>query len=554
MKSKAHRYAMRALTLALLFVFLGTTGAMALTLYQTLEYGDTGTDVQKLQQALLTLGFDPKGVDGRFGTGTEDAVKKYQESVGLTADGKAGTLTLNALYKSAETPTTTFPTATSSSTLQYGDSGERVRLLQEALKKLGYTVGTVDGKFGLLTRSAVVAFQRSKGLTTDGLAGTSTLEQLYSSANSSDSSQATSQPTASPSLSASLRKGSSGSEVLAVQKKLKELGYYTNSLDGDYGNGTLAAVQAFQSRNNLKADGIVGSGTYGVLFSGSAIAANTSSSPTATNTPTETPSSASLRYGDTGSAVKTMQQALKNLGYSVSTDGVYGVITQTAVIAFQRKNSLTADGVAGAKTLEKLYSGSAVPYGGTATATPGATATPAPTTIPSTELTDTTSTSSNSGLSSAGYGSISGPGGVTVKPLYWYTEVKPNMSTGSTLTVYDPATDLTWKLRVYSRGRHADSEPLTAEDTATMYEAFGTITWDPKPVYVKLPNGQWTLATMHDVAHLSGSISDNDFDGHLCVHFLRTYAETKILDPNYGVTNQNVIRNYWKSKTGISIP
>ncbi|HRX08331.1 MAG TPA: peptidoglycan-binding domain-containing protein, partial [Candidatus Limiplasma sp.] len=96
MKSKAHRYAMRALTLALLFVFLGTTGAMALTLYQTLEYGDTGTDVQKLQQALLTLGFDPKGVDGRFGTGTEDAVKKYQESVGLTADGKAGTLTLNA--------------------------------------------------------------------------------------------------------------------------------------------------------------------------------------------------------------------------------------------------------------------------------------------------------------------------------------------------------------------------------------------------------------------------------------------------------------------------
>jgi hypothetical protein len=88
-----------------------------------------------------------------------------------------------------------------------------------------------------------------------------------------------------------------------------------------------------------------------------------------------------------------------------------------------------------------------------------------------------------------------------------------------------------------------------------MYEAFGgQITWTPKPVYVKLPDGRWTLATTHDVAHLSGSIKDNDFDGHLCVHFLRTYPETRVLDPNYGVTNQNAIRSAWKSMTGVTIP
>jgi len=546
----------KTLAFALTLVLLSASSAAALTIYATLEYGDSGDDVTKLQQALLSLGFDPGGVDGKFGSGTQDAVKAYQKSAGLKADGKAGTLTLNALYEDADTETdtdtSTFATATSSSTLEYGDSGERVRLMQDALKDLGYSIGTVDGKFGLLARAAVIAFQRDKGITADGLAGTKTLELLYNSANS-DSNNNSSDDSASGTLSASLRKGSSGSEVLSVQTKLKALGYYTKSLDGNFGSGTLAAVLAFQKANGLKVDGIVGSGTYGKLFSSSAVSAGSSDDTSGSDTST----TESLRYGDTGTAVKTMQKALKALGYSVSADGVYGVITKTAVIAFQRKNSLTADGVAGTKTLTKLYSGSAVAYGGSsssATATPSPTATPAPTDPPSTDITQTTSREANSGLSSSAYGSISGPGGVTVKCLYWYTEVKPYLSSGDHLTVYDPATGLTWTLRVYSRGRHCDAEPLTAEDTATLYEAFGSVTWTPKPVYVKLPDGRWTLATTHDVAHLSGAISDNDFDGHLCVHFLRTYPETKLLDPNYGVTNQDAIRDYWKSKAGITIP
>ena len=550
MKPTAQRVLWRALALALIIVLLSASGAAALTLYQTLEYGDSGDDVVKLQESLNTLGFNCGSVDGKFGSGTEDAVKAYQKSMGLKQDGKAGTLTLNALYNAADAAKTTYEPATNSSTLEYGDSGERVRLLQDALKGLGYSVGKVDGKFGLLTRAAVIAFQRAKNITADGLAGTKTLELLYSSANTPTPGSSPPSSGASSSISRSLRKGSRGNDVLAVQTKLKELGYYTGSLDGDFGRGTLAAVISFQKKNSLKQDGVVGSSTFGKLFSSSAISAGSSSSTpgTADETPSE-----SLRYGASGSAVKTMQQALKNLGYSVSADGVYGVITQTAVIAFQRKNNLKADGVAGTKTLQVLYSGSAVPY---ATTAPSATNTPAPhaTAPPSTELNQTTSTSASSGLSSASYGSISGPGGVTVKPLYWYTEVKPRLSTGDTMTVYDPATSLSWKLRVYSRGRHCDSEPLTAEDTATMYEAFGSITWTPKPVYVKLPDGQWALATTHDVAHLSGAIKDNDFDGHLCVHFLRTYPETKVLDPNYGMTNQDTIRNFWKSKTGVTIP
>ena len=175
MYSKGQRIAIRIVVLALTIVLLCTSSAFALTLYKTLEFGSSGSDVYKLQRALYSLGYYDDDIDGRFGTGTEDAVKAYQESIGLEADGKAGTLTLNALYDSAETTTTTttsYATATSSSTLEYGDSGERVRLLQEALDDLGYNVGTVDGKFGLLTRAAVIAFQKAQGLTADGLAGT----------------------------------------------------------------------------------------------------------------------------------------------------------------------------------------------------------------------------------------------------------------------------------------------------------------------------------------------------------------------------------------------
>ena len=68
-----------------------------------------------------------------------------------------------------------------------------------------------------------------------------------------------------------------------------------------------------------------------------------------------------LRQGATGGEVKEVQRRLKLWGYyNGSVDGVFGAGTKKAVIAFQKKNGLTADGVVGAKTWEKLMDGSAV--------------------------------------------------------------------------------------------------------------------------------------------------------------------------------------------------
>ena len=63
----------------------------------------------------------------------------------------------------------------------------------------------------------------------------------------------------------------------------------------------------------------------------------------------------SYRQGDSGSAVTTIQTKLKRWGYfDGPVDGIYGSKTSKAVRSFQRKNGLTADGVAGPATLKAL--------------------------------------------------------------------------------------------------------------------------------------------------------------------------------------------------------
>jgi peptidoglycan hydrolase-like protein with peptidoglycan-binding domain len=64
--------------------------------------------------------------------------------------------------------------------------------------------------------------------------------------------------------------GDSGSAVKKVQQRLKKLGYYTGSADGDYGSGTKTAVKNFQKRNGLTANGTVNKKTLAKLNSSSA--------------------------------------------------------------------------------------------------------------------------------------------------------------------------------------------------------------------------------------------------------------------------------------------
>ena len=533
---KLSRFSAVLLTCAFL-----STALPGMAASSTLMFGSRGTAVLQLQQALNALGYDTNGADGKFGKGTEQAVKDYQKANGLTADGKAGVKTLAQLYSGSSVSGSTSGTASSEiytaknpNTLQSGDSGSKVTQLQNALKLLGFYTGGVDGKFGSGTKKAVMQFQRVNGLTVDGLAGTQTQKLLYSQVDSGvsgGSSSSGSSSSGSSGFTRTLRKGYTGADVIAVQQKLKELGFYSGSVDGVYGTGSIAAVKKFQQQNGLTADGLVGSRTNTALMSASTGSSSNSGSDNSSSSSDSTSgqdyAEGTLSYGSSGTEVKKMQQALKALGYNVSADGSYGALTQMAVTQFQKRNGLTADGVAGSATLKLLYSGSAKE------ADPNA--------DDSMSIDDST-------------GKATGPSVSSVKLLHWYNDVKPSLKNGNKLTVFDPATNLQWTLKAYSLGRHCDSEPLTETDTKIMYKAFGNKnTWTPKPVYVQLPSGVWTLASMHNVPHLSGSISDNGFDGHLCVHFLRDMDECQKNDPDYGVQNQNAIRKKWKEMTGITV-
>ena len=77
-----------------------------------------------------------------------------------------------------------------------------------------------------------------------------------------------------------LRLGSTGDDVLELQKLLNSAGNYNLAEDGSFGEKTLAAVKDYQTNNGLEVDGIVGTNTWGKLTGGSTNASTTTTTPT----------------------------------------------------------------------------------------------------------------------------------------------------------------------------------------------------------------------------------------------------------------------------------
>jgi spore germination protein YaaH len=145
-----------------------------------------------------------------------------------------------------------------------------------------------------------------------------------------------------------LKSGSKGAAVTDMQNKLKKTKIYTGKVNGVYDTATKKAVLAFQKKYKLKVDGIAGPATLTKLNS---VAAATKTTTTAVKKyPT-------LKLGSQGTAVKNMQNKLiKTKIYKGKALGKYDAATKKAVIAFQKKYKLAADGIAGPVTLAKLDS------------------------------------------------------------------------------------------------------------------------------------------------------------------------------------------------------
>ncbi len=123
--------------------------------------------------------------------------------------------------------------------LYSGSKGDDVKALQGALRELGFYTSSVDGSFGAGTRSAVMAFQKMNGLNQTGSADAQTQTLLYEGRPKNSAGKAVSVKTVSPAAGAVISSGSKGEAVSRLQQRLKELGYYAGSVDGDAGSGTV---------------------------------------------------------------------------------------------------------------------------------------------------------------------------------------------------------------------------------------------------------------------------------------------------------------------------
>ena len=258
------------------------------------------------------------------------------------------------------------------SPLQQGDRGSAVFTLQRQLNRIAKDYPflgklTVDGIFGARMADTVKRFQKQFSLTADGVVGRQTWYKIsYIYVSVKDLAELTSEgETSSGTLSdgswggTTLRQGSTGSAVEQLQFWLNTLAQYdagipSTAVDGVFGSGTAAAVRAFQRREGLTVDGVVGRTTWMALYDEFRSIQSDNGTPNAyPGTP--------LRQGSRGQSVRLVQFWLKiaRTVYtslrSVTVDGVFGEATTAAVKRFQSYFGLTSDGVVGRTTWQKLY-------------------------------------------------------------------------------------------------------------------------------------------------------------------------------------------------------
>ena len=499
----------RMISVALMLALLIPACALGAS-YPTLQLDDESDDVMEMQTELKEQGYYTGSITGHFGAKTQDAVKKFQRAKGLEADGIAGPKTLELLYEGSSSSSGSSSSNTSSSgVLKQGVKSDAVLQLQTRLKELGYYTGSLTGNFGDLTRQAVEKFQRANGLTADGIAGTKTLELLNKSGSASSGSESSSSSTSSSGV---LKQGVKSDAVLQLQTRLKELGYYTGSLTGNFGDLTRQAVEKFQRANGLTADGIAGTKTLELLEKGTASDTSSSGSGGTSVSTSGLDMNTTLRLNSKSDTVTAVQERLKALKYYTGNiTGNYGQKTMAAVKEFQAKNGLMADGLAGAKTLSALFSATAL---------------------------DANASSVSSTTTSSASAS-------KVQNVNWYS-MRSKYEDGIIVTVYDFDTGLSWNLKTMSKDKHWDMEPVSSADVTTMYKAFGNkTTWTPKAVWVTFPDGATYIASTANTPHGTYHITNNNFAGHLCVHFPLSMETAEGIGPN-AVSFQKAIVSGWE--------
>ncbi len=139
--------------------------------------------VNEVQVVLADLGYDTGNTDGRMRQKTREAIKAFQESMGLKSTGYIDMNTWHQIEDKMRVNEERELEDSYKIEVRSAYSGEKTfsattKEIQIALKNAGFNPGSVDGKMGPRTQQAVKEFQRAKGLKIDGKVGPKTWAEL----------------------------------------------------------------------------------------------------------------------------------------------------------------------------------------------------------------------------------------------------------------------------------------------------------------------------------------------------------------------------------------
>lgn len=347
--------------------------------YTLLQKGSEGAEVTKLQNRLIQLGYMADKADGDYGGVTEKAVKLFQASLGWEQTGVATASLQSYLYSGSApkytgsnpaAPATKAPQLPRYTQLSPGDTGNAVKNMQKRLMELGYFDGELGGNYLTKTTAAVKLFQKSIGWEQTGVATAALQEKLFSADAPAYAPEIVTPAPAPEKDDGTLQYGDTGEEVVRLQKRLIELGYLDASATGNFLGQTEAAILLVQEQAGTKKTGVVTEQLYKFIFSDQITpyedvfgGIGETDSVGGADTDAPDPYRVILEPNDTGSKVKKLQTALKELGYfDGDIGGNYLTKTTTSVQLLQKMLGYEENGVATYAFMERALDMSAPSY------------------------------------------------------------------------------------------------------------------------------------------------------------------------------------------------
>ena len=314
-------------------------------------------------------------VDGRFGSATAAAVRRFQTYFGLTSDGVVGRTTWNKLYEvyndiANKLLSSSLRPGEYPGVLRNGSSGTAVRELQFYLYLMSAYESSIpaiaiDGQFGASTEAAVRAYQRFAGLTVDGIVGRTTWNSLYDKASTLRASGPVVTLKRLPYPGTPLTVGSSGSAVLYYSLLLQRIAYYFTSvvsppLSDQYTDETAAATRSAQELLSLPETGIADADTWTAVEALSLQLAAHAPNPDRDTPPSTAYPGRAIAEGSAGQEVGQVERWLNRRAQLscdedyVADNNRFGAADAAAVRAVQQQAGLLVTGTVDRETWAAL--------------------------------------------------------------------------------------------------------------------------------------------------------------------------------------------------------